>query len=128
MDTHSLAHVHRGAGLAFQVCDTRQSWLVTCKNIEGHGFCCFFFCLLALLSLSGGAAMQTTLCYSVLGHSIHAGVPLELELVVKQAKADQSTCLIGFLDLALKMWDFQILPLVGISTEEKYVTRQGFFE
>lgn len=95
-----------------------------CKNVEDPGFCCFlFFCLLAFLSRSGGAGMQTTPCYSMLGHSIHAGVPLELELVVKQAKTDQSTCLIGFLDLALKMWDFQILPLVGISTEEKYVTR-----
>lgn len=124
MDTHSLAHVHRGAGLGFQVCDTRQSWLVTCKNIEGYGFCCFLFlCLLALLSCSGGAGMQTTRCYSMLGHSIHVDVPLELELVVKQAKADQSTCLIGFLDLALKKWDFQIFPLVGISTEEKCVTR-----
>lgn len=51
------------------------------------------------------------------------GVPLELELVVKQAKADQSTCLIEFLDLAFKMWYFQILPLVSISTEEKYGTR-----
>lgn len=55
--------------------------------------------------------------------TVHVGVPLELELVVKQVKPDQSTCLIGFLDLALKIWDFQILPLVGISTEEKYVTR-----
>lgn len=75
---------------------------MTCKNIEGHGFCYFLFsCLLALLSLSGGAGMPTTHCYSILGHSIRVGVLLELELVVEQAKADQSTCLIGFLDLSL---------------------------
>lgn len=65
--------------------------------------------------------------YTVLLHAgpflmVHVGVPLELELVVKQVKPGQSTCLIGFLDLALKIRVFQILPLVGISTEEKYVT------
>lgn len=99
MDTHSLPQVHRGAGLAFQVFDLWQSWLVTCKNIEGHGFCCFLFCLLTLLSRSDGAGMQTTPCYSMLGHSLQFIVPLELGLVVKQAKSGQSTHLIEFLDL-----------------------------
>ena len=54
---------------------------------------------------------------------VNVDMPLELELLVKQAKPNQSSCLIGFLDRALKMLDFQILPLVGVSTEEKCVTR-----
>jgi len=41
-------------------------------------------------------------------YMVKLGTPAELELVVKQAKPDQSTCLIGFLDHALKMLDFQI--------------------
>lgn len=87
--------------------------------------------LLLPLLLPAGPFVSLWWCwhanYTVLLHvgpflTVHVGVPLELELVVKQVKPDQSTCLIGFLDLALKIWVFQILPLVGISTEEKYVT------
>lgn len=51
--------------------------------------------------------------------TVIVGMHLELELVVKPAKPDQSACLIGFSDHASKMLDFQRLPLVGISTEKK---------
>lgn len=40
-------------------------------------------------------------------------------MVVKQAAPDESTHLIGFLDHALELLDFQILPWMGISTEGK---------
>lgn len=58
--------------------------------------------------------------------TVNVGTSLELELVVKQAKPDQSSCLIGYLVHALKMLDFQIRPLVSISTEEKCVTKLFF--
>lgn len=53
------------------------------------------------------------LCHAGPLFTVTVGTHLELELVVKLAKPDQSACLIGFLDHASKNVGFSKAPISG---------------
>lgn len=95
-----------------------------CVYIEGHGFRCFLLLrfepsgLFVRFAGCGGAGMQPTAACTVPVPApcwlfVVAGAGASSAATGGEAgKPDQSTSLIGFLDHASKVLDFQTVPLV----------------